>query len=48
MNVTEKVIEVHLAPRGGVYSRVTGHTAGDALRPEAFPDVAVKVTDVFA
>jgi Uma2 family endonuclease len=48
VNVAEKAIEVHLAPRGGIYSRVTRHTAGDVLRPEALPDVAVKVTDVFA
>jgi Uma2 family endonuclease len=46
-NVTEGVIEVHRSPAGGRYASVTHHALGDVLRPEAFPDVAVSVAEVF-
>ncbi len=48
VNVAEKEIEVYSAPGSGVYARVTRHAAGETLGPEAFADVAVKVSDVFA
>jgi Uma2 family endonuclease len=47
VNVDEKVVEVHRAPEGRAYASVTRHGAGEVLRPEAFPDVAVSVAEVF-
>ncbi len=47
VNVAETAIEVHRAPAEGRYATVTRHTLGEVLRPEAFPDVAVNVTEVY-
>jgi Uma2 family endonuclease len=47
VNVAETVIEVHRAPAEGRYASVTRHSVGEVLRPEAFPDVAVNVANVF-
>jgi Uma2 family endonuclease len=48
VDVAGQAVEVHAAPADGVYARVTRHGAGDTLRPAAFPDLAVRVGDVFA
>ncbi len=46
VDVAEKAIEVHCQPADGRYTLVTRHAAGESLRPEAFPGVAVSVDDV--
>ena len=48
VNVVEQVIETYLRPEAGGYVLVGRHAAGDVLRPEAFPDIAVSVADVFS
>ncbi|MGO9833398.1 MAG: Uma2 family endonuclease [Polyangiaceae bacterium] len=47
VNVADAVIEVHRASAGGRYASVTHHAPGEVVRPEAFPDVAVNVADIF-
>jgi Uma2 family endonuclease len=48
VNVTEKTVEVHRTTRGDRYADVTHHAAGAVLRVEAFPDVEVSVSAIFA
>jgi hypothetical protein len=47
VNVAETVIEVHRASASGRYANVTRHGPGEVVRPEAFPDVAVNVAEIF-
>jgi Uma2 family endonuclease len=44
--LSERVIEVYREPNQGTYSQVTRHALGDIVRPQAFPDVKVRVADV--
>lgn len=46
VNIPERVVEVFRSPRGGAYTQVTRHGPGETLRPEAFPDVEVRLIDV--
>jgi Uma2 family endonuclease len=48
VNVADEVIEVYRSAEKGGYARLSRHSAPDTLRPEAFPDLAVRVADVFA
>ena len=48
VNVAEKTLEVHRAPRGDRYTDVTRHAQGEVLHINAFPDVEVDVAAVFA
>jgi hypothetical protein len=47
VNVVDKVIEVHRDRGPDAYARVTVHSEGEVVHPEAFPEVAVAVADVF-
>jgi Uma2 family endonuclease len=48
VDVRAQRIEVHRSPAGDRYTSVTRHAPGEVLRPEAFPDLAVSVAEVFA
>lgn len=47
VNLHEHVLEVYRDPHLAGYSSITLLRAGDSARPLAFPDVNVKVADVF-
>lgn len=47
VNLAEKLIECYREPGAGAYKRVTPHRIGESLSPTAFPDVIVRVAEVF-
>jgi Uma2 family endonuclease len=47
VNVQSRIIERHSEPTGGRYARVTPFRSGETVQPLAFPDVAVRVDEVF-
>ncbi len=47
VNVPAGVVEVHRGPSPDGWASITRHGAGETLRPEAFPDVAVAIAAVF-
>jgi len=47
VNVPEQVIEVFRDPRDGAYRETTRHGVDETLSLHTFPDVAVRVSDVF-
>jgi Uma2 family endonuclease len=47
VNVAGRIIERHSEPAGGAYARVTPFRSGETISPLAFPDVTVRVDDVF-
>jgi Uma2 family endonuclease len=47
VNVGDGIIEQHSEPAGGSYARVTPFRRGETIAPLAFPDVAVRVDEVF-
>lgn len=47
VNLTEQTIEVYRDPHFTGYGSKTILRAGDSARPQAFPDVAVDVADLF-
>src|SRR5882724_6201726 len=47
VNVADRIIERHSEPAGGTYARVTPFRSGETVSPLAFPDVALRVDDVF-
>jgi Uma2 family endonuclease len=47
VNVAERIIERHAEPAGGTYARITPFRRGETLSPLAFPDVELRVDDVF-
>jgi Uma2 family endonuclease len=46
VNVVDRVIEVYTGPAGDGYTRVERFERGQSLRPEQFPDVELRVTDI--
>jgi Uma2 family endonuclease len=46
VNLDTRVFEVHRAPEGERYARVTTHGPDETVRPEAFDDIAVRIADV--
>jgi Uma2 family endonuclease len=46
VNLRDDLIEVHLEPLAGTYTRVTPYASGEMVRPRAFPDVEVPVSAV--
>jgi Uma2 family endonuclease len=48
VDIGEKVVEVALSPAADVYQRVVQVGAGMTASPSAFPDLAIKVADLFA
>jgi len=48
VNVPEQVIEVFRDPHEGAYRETTRHAADQNLSLQGFPDVTVRVSDVFA
>jgi Uma2 family endonuclease len=46
VNLRKRVVEVHRGAGDAGYVDVTTHGEGDVLRPQAFDDVAIPVTDV--
>ena len=47
VNLNDKIIERHNELAGGAYTRVTPYRPGESLSPLAFPDVGVRVAEVF-
>jgi Uma2 family endonuclease len=47
VNVAGRTIERHSEPTDGTYARVAPFRSGETVQPLAFPDVAVRVDDVF-
>ena len=47
VDVAGEAIEVYRAPRGGTYRRRQRVERGAVVRPRAFPDVVVAVSDLF-
>jgi Uma2 family endonuclease len=47
VNVASRSIERHSEPTAETYARVTPFRSGDSLAPLAFPDVALRVDQVF-
>jgi len=45
VNLVERIVEVHRAPRAGRYEEASLHSKGDRLRLLAFPDVELAVDD---
>jgi Uma2 family endonuclease len=48
VNIPDGTIEVHTDASRGAFTRVTPYRAGQALAPVAFPDVLVRVDDLFS
>jgi len=46
VNVRDKVVVVHSEIAGGVYTRIEPFRSGARLRPTAFPDLEIAVSDV--
>jgi Uma2 family endonuclease len=46
VNLDKHVVEVHRAPDGDRYARVTTHASDETIRPEAFDDIAVRIADM--
>lgn len=46
VNVAERLVEVHRGPTAGGWTSVTRHADDEAIAPEAFPDVAIRIADV--
>lgn len=46
LDLRRKRVERYLAPEAGVYTRMTTHGPDEALRPEAWPDVAVPLARI--
>ncbi len=47
VDVPAQAVEVHRAADGARYASVTRYALGATLHPEAFPDVAVRVSEIF-
>jgi Uma2 family endonuclease len=47
VDVEEKQVEVYVEPSQDGYGRMTLHAAGDTIRIAAFPDISVRVDDIF-
>ncbi len=47
VNVSEQCIEVFRDPDGGTYRTTGRHGVGETVSPLAFPDVAVRVAEIF-
>jgi Uma2 family endonuclease len=47
VNVAGRIIERHSEPTDGTYARVTPFRSGETVSPLAFPDVVVRVDEVF-
>ena len=47
VNLTDRVVERHSDPVGGTYARLTPFRSGEAVAPLAFPDVELRVDEVF-
>ncbi|HEX9295902.1 MAG TPA: Uma2 family endonuclease [Polyangiaceae bacterium] len=47
VNLIDRVLEVHTELSGGGYASIERYHAGQAVHPIHFPDVEVRVTDVF-
>jgi len=46
LNLTDRTVEVHRAPRGERYTSVVTHAAGDVIHPESFPDLKISIAEV--
>jgi Uma2 family endonuclease len=46
VNLADRTVEVRRAPRDGAYAELTVHHPGETIRPQAFPDIEVRVADV--
>ncbi|HEX3694318.1 MAG TPA: Uma2 family endonuclease [Polyangia bacterium] len=47
VNVGERTIERYSEPSSGSYARLTPFRQGETIQPLAFPDVAVRIDEVF-
>jgi Uma2 family endonuclease len=46
VNLAERTVEVRRTPQGGAYAALTVHQPGETIRPQAFPDIEVRVADI--
>jgi Uma2 family endonuclease len=47
VNLADRIVERHSEPAGGAYARLTPFRSGETVAPLAFPDVALRVDEVF-
>lgn len=47
VNLADRVIERHSEPTGAAYAQVTSFRSGETVQLLAFPDVAIRVDEVF-
>ena len=47
VNIGERCIEVRDQPEAGVYARTRSYSTGESIAPEAFPDVRIRVDELF-
>lgn len=47
VNLADRVIERHSDPVGGSYARLTPYRGGESVAPLAFPDLVLRIDDVF-
>jgi hypothetical protein len=46
VDVAGRALEVHRGPDGGRYAQARRALGGESVSPEAFPDVAIAVSDL--
>lgn len=47
VNLADRIIERHTEPAGDAYARLTPFRSGETVAPLAFPDVGLRVDEVF-
>ena len=47
VNLADRIIERHSEPTSGPYARVTPFRQGETIQPLGFPDVVIRVDEVF-
>lgn len=47
VNIADRIIERYTEPAGGSYARVTPFRSGEAIAPLGFPDVGVRIDELF-
>jgi Uma2 family endonuclease len=48
LNLVDRELVIFRSAHEGVYRRRTTHRAGDRVAPEAWPDVALEVSELFS
>lgn len=46
VNLVDQVVEVYTEPFDGVFGQLTTYTKGQTLRPQAFPDLEIRVDQI--